>query len=182
MRYEKVCLWALLLPAPVLPISEAMADGSPYIGASIGSASISEDLFLITGSSFAYKFFGGYKLGENFSTEAGFVLFDEVVESVFFNTASIDAVADGRGFTVSGAVEFPIGAFTLTGKAGVLFWEADAGIDAIGTSSLDGSDLLVGLGARYRLSDRLSLTLDYEHYEFGDIDVDAAFLGLRATF
>ncbi len=105
-----------------------------------------------------------------------------MAEVIVINTASQRAVADGYGFSVVGMAQFPMGRFALTAKAGVLFWESDSRSNGLLTNRDDGSDLLIGIGLRFQATDRVALTLDYESYEFGNIEADVGLLGIRANF
>ena len=75
-----------------------------------------------------------------------------------------------------------MGRFVLTAKAGALFWNADSSDGEEVAEKASGSDLLIGIGLRYTLTDRVSLTLDYEFYELGSIEADTALIGLRTRF
>ncbi len=171
-----------MLSASLALSPPAWSENEFHVGASIGSASISDDRFFIADSSRAYKLYGGYQFSDNFAAEAAFVDFDDVTGVIIINTAAQRAVADGYGFSVVGMAQFPIGRFALTAKAGVLFWQADSGTDSVATEREDGSDLLTGVGLRFQLTDRVSLTIDYESYEIGDIEADVGLLGIRASF
>ena len=182
MTLGKLFLWGFFISAPLTLLSAALADDGFYAGASIGGAAISEDRILIDDTSTAYKFYAGYQFNEFVSAEAGFINFDDVTDVVIINTASQRAVADGHGYSIAGVARLPLGRFAVTSKAGLLFWESESGTDMTAVDDTDGSDFLVGFGVQFRLSEQVSLALDYELYQFGHIDADVAFFGFRADF
>jgi hypothetical protein len=75
--------------------------------------------------------------------------------------------------------------FDITAKVGYFVWKSKTSLfnPAIGTLSQDddGSDPMIGIGARYRFSDRISFRGEYEH--FSDIDdEDGSLLSLGFAY
>ena len=172
---------ALSLAASALIAGSAQA-GDFFLGAAIGGAYISEDDFLISDTSYAFKLSGGYHFNDHVAIEAAFLDFDEVVEVVNLSSESQRAVADGEGLTLAGVAQFPIGRFAVTGKAGLFFWNLDeTGLDGDAHDE-DGADLFLGIGGRFSLNDHLALQLDLERYDFNGVEANVVLLGLHARF
>jgi hypothetical protein len=74
--------------------------------------------------------------------------------------------------------------FAIIGRAGYLFWDADATLKVNGStlkkSNENGSDIFFGAGPEFSFNDRFALRGVWDVYEFDDVDVD--FYGLEAEF
>lgn len=199
-RLSRMTLGTALILAGITFGPGALADEGFFLGAAIGSAHLNEDNFFSSDNSRAFKLFGGYEVNDYLAIEAAYIDFDEVAEVVVFSTGSLRAAADGQGLSLAVVPQFPIGRFTLIGKAGVLAWDAErsgrlsvtdnAGFLPWDTSRFrfdrndngDGTDLFVGIGARFAITERVSLQLDLDHYEFGSLEADVSLLGLSVRF
>lgn len=143
----------------------------------------------------AYRFFLGYQFNDFIGLEAGYSDFGSVDISLSSNVAEsgVSFVGSGQGeaevdgFTLSALLSVPIGdRFAIFGRAGVLAWDASASGSASGiiTESdgsveslsesfvLDdsGADGLYGAGARFDVTDNVTLRAEWTHYELVDID------------
>lgn len=113
------------------------------------------------------------------------------------DTDLIDVDIDGWGLAAVGQVPFEYG-FSVYGKLGVLFWDADVDTDDF-SQAFDGDELFFTVGAGYDLAQGmdmewpLTVTLEYTRYnteiEIGDVEVDSDVsdldtvkLGLRLAF
>jgi OOP family OmpA-OmpF porin len=139
-------------------------------------------------SSEGLKLFGGYNFNEYFAAELAYVDLGEV-------TVSFDGISNdvpqmlldaggllpvlGDGFSVAAVGRYPFGErFAIFGKVGAYFWEADLAIDvtggitATGNPTVDGTDVVYGVGGDLYLGDLFGLRLEWERYALDPNDVD----------
>lgn len=177
-----------LLALLTLAVSPAaVADSGPFIGASVGNATVSTE-FSDPGfgnidfdeDDFAWKVYGGFAFD--------LPLIDLGVELGYFNlgSPSFDAGASQIDIDVSGYSAFglaglnlgPVGVFL---KAGYASWDADIRIDDL-KGSEDGSDPAYGAGLRFTLGS-VEVRGEYEIFDIEDADdVYMASLGLVWRF
>ena len=72
--------------------------------------------------------------------------------------------------------------FSLFGRAGAFFWDADARIDDIRVAFPDDTDWYYGAGADFRVNKRFSLIGDWTRYEFDTSDSDVISIGFKYVF
>ena len=186
-RFITAVFVAVLLPilhchasiAADAPSNEA--DGrSFYLGVGIGGARVSEDFVLIDDSSMAYKIFAGYEVNNFLAFEASLMRLDSIYTYYPLNTPTQQAVADGHGINAAAVLSVPISdRFQINGRAGYLYWSADAS-----DADLDdgGADLSTGFGIEYRFNDALSVKVDYDVFKFGKLDTSVGTLSLSYRF
>lgn len=123
----------------------------------------------------AYRVALGYRLSERWSVEAGYVDLGEVdLRFTALPTATDLATVhppSGEGVTLAGLYRYPLGErLALSARAGLLRWKADyvtrAGETIVDRHRAWNTDLLLGLGAEWRLSERWSIGLELAHYDF----------------
>lgn len=153
-----------------------------FDGADLGGTPIDLD---IDDDSTAWRLFGGYRFNRYVGVEGGYINFDEFESSASEagQTADVEAEADGYTLAITGAI--PLGErFAITGRAGYLFWDADAKVAVNGStvesSNEDGSDIFFGAGLEFSFNDRFALRGVWDAYELDDVDVD--YYGLEAEF
>lgn len=148
----------------------------------------------------ALKVYGGYRITRHWAVEAAFQNLGEVTEG-FDITSGGSGTGDLRfkvqGFQLSGVALAPLGEhFTLFAKAGVNFWDVKSTIKVTGPGGTVSDQVLAsgvspqfGLGALYRLSDRLSLRAEWERAlnvgdesKTGQADFSVYTLGLQYAF
>ena len=165
-------LGCLALPAT------ALAQGA-YFGAGIGQSSVDIDCDLdITCTAdeedTGFKLFGGYNFTPNFGLEAFYV---DLGEASITGTDSFlgaaRATIEVSGFGLAAVGRLPVAdRFEILGKAGLFIWDIDVGVQSgIGSGSLsdDGTDLMLGLGGGYKLTENLSLQAEWERFlDVGD--------------
>ena len=145
----------------------------PYIGAafgaSFGNREIDDsDSSNDEGLGRSAKIFGGYQLTENFGAQVGYVRMRDLNQNTGAGATLVNQTATGHSTYVAGTARLPLGeSFALTGKVGVSFGRVtDTRPSTAATSSLMGSktSLLVGTGAEYVLSDKVSFAIELESY------------------
>lgn len=148
--------------------------GGFYIGAGGGftSVDVCGDLVALGATScddedVGFKIFGGLKFNQFFGAEIGYVDLGEVSASL--SGVGVDVGADG--FQVAAVGTYPIEQFSLLGKVGVFFWDAEASAGAASVSD-DGTDIMFGVGGEFHFTPQLSVRGEWERYDFDGDDVD----------
>ncbi|MCU7843509.1 MAG: outer membrane beta-barrel protein [Candidatus Thiodiazotropha sp. (ex Monitilora ramsayi)] len=145
-----------------------------YFGIGVGTGSYSEADF--DESDTGLNIYGGFKAGENLGLEISYTDFGNP-EGRFlgFNT-SVEVT--GLGFSAVGYIPVSDN-FNLFGKFGLMAWDADIAVGSI-SGSEDGTDLLLGFGATYQISNQFALR---GAWEFVDVDGgDLDMLSINAQF
>ncbi len=184
------------LLAAILPlafcISAHAADNGIYVGGTLSRTTIDSnvDLFGIDfdDEDTAYKLIAGIRPFDALSFEANYIDFGSIV---FDNR---DIVSDGiRSELEAKAIDVQavgyIGGPVLEffGKAGVVFWDADAvlqgGIGGVDLRDSDsGTDLVYGAGIQAQFGS-LAARIEYESFDVADADdVELWSFGLTWTF
>lgn len=152
----------------------AYADSAAYIGGSVGDATVQVDVpeedeigdvFEFDESDFAWKAFGGFNFDLaviDLAIEGGYVDLGAPSGRV----ADTEIEVDVTGWDLFGLAGIELGPIGVFAKAGMISWDADTTIEAIGTGGDDGTDPAYGIGARFNLG---SLEIRGE-YEYFDID------------
>jgi OOP family OmpA-OmpF porin len=202
-----------LLTLALMAAPFAMAqDAGWYGGANIGRTQASIDDARITsgllGSSLTttsiqdndrdrgYKLFGGYQYNKNFAVEAGY--FDLGRFGFVANTTpagTLNGDIKIRGLNLDAVGILPITEkFSAFGRLGVTYARTNgafAGTGAVNVlnpnPSKNDTNLKVGLGVQYAMTDALSLRAEIERYRINDAvgnkgDVDMASIGLVYRF
>ena len=175
-RFMKRCGVATL--AALLLTPAAYADSGFFVGGAYGDLNFDAD----TGSNFdqdsaPYKIMAGYIFD--------MPVFDIAIEAAYNdfgsqedNNALVSLDADGLSAYVVGGFDF--GIFGIFAKAGMVSWDADLDV-GFTSDSEDGTDPAYGIGARLMFSS-LEARLEYEVFDFDDVDVDMVSLGLIWRF
>lgn len=202
-----------LLTLALMATPFAMAqDAGWYGGANIGQSNASIDDARISsgllGSGLAttsiedndrdrgYKLFGGYQYNKNFAVEAGY--FDLGQFGFDANTVPTGTLSGNirlRGLNLDAVGILPITEnFSAFGRIGVTYARTNGAFAGTGTVNvLDpnpnarDTNLKVGLGVQYAMTDALSLRAEIERYRINDAvgnkgDVDLASIGLVYRF
>jgi OOP family OmpA-OmpF porin len=173
-------LLAVVLPAFCFAFSAPAAaqDAGWYIGGAYGLTSIdagSLGTVTIDDGDSGFKLYGGFQFNKFLGAEVGYVDFGS-----FPATAGSSGNLSATAFTLAAVGTLPLGeSFALYGKAGLWMWEQDSSIAT--TANADGSDLFIGVGARFNLNKNWGLTLDVEQYD-SDNSVTMTSFGVRYKF
>lgn len=169
-------LIASVLGLAVISLSPAaFADSGPFIGGSVGTATVSADIpdpgfgndINFDEDDFAWKIYGGYAFD--------FPVIDFGVELGYFDlgSPSFDYLGDEVGISVSGYSAFalagvnlgPVGLFI---KGGIASWDADLFVANL-RGSESGSDPAYGVGLRFTLGS-IEIRGEYEIFDIDDAD------------
>jgi hypothetical protein len=134
-----------------------------------------EDMFFSIG--------GGYNFNKMFAVEAGYTDLGEAEISIpsiaYTATLSADGFYFGPRLTLELAPQFE-----AYGRIGMLAWDAEFNDSDGFTVSDDGTDVYLGIGAAFKISNQLSLGADWTRYmlESGGEDVDVDTFGGKLKF
>lgn len=148
--------------ALLLSATPAMAaDGTGfYVGAGVGSMSV--DVGDFSGDDTAFKVFGGWDFNQYIGGE---------LEYIDGGTAEdLGGKVDVTGFNASLKGAYPFTEqFSVFGKIGMIFWDADASAGGISGSD-SGEDFSWGVGAAYDFTDNFGGRIEYQGFEIQDTD------------
>ncbi|UGQ46291.1 outer membrane beta-barrel protein [Massilia endophytica] len=157
------------------------ADNTPYVG--IGAVS-SEHRYNIPGDTssgdrksneWGGKIFGGVQINPTWAVEAGYTDFGKSDYAYTVGSATGRVESDAKSFYLAGKGSYPVNdQFSLFGKLGVAHNKND--VSGTGLASAVRGDssrnaLYAAVGAEYTVNQKVSLSLEYEHYGKNDIDV-----------
>lgn len=138
-----------------------------FLGAGIGQSNIDDSAHAVSidETEPAWKFYGGMMITDNFGFEAGWTDLGDA------NSGTVDT--ETEAFYAAGVAALPINEeFSVYGKVGLAFWDQD-----INTTSYDGSDLMYGIGAKYKFMDQFHARLEWEQY---NADLEASVISVGA--
>ena len=170
-----------LLFAPV----PAYAEAGLAIGGSLGTASLSEDFdgLGVDTDSTAFRLTVGWQFNEYVALEAGYHNFGHFKQTVDMAGAPVEVRLKADGFTLGANGTLPIGdRFALLGRAGAFFWDGDADINGVSQARPEDTNLFLGVGLAWHLTEKLDLVGDWTRYELEDTESDVVSIGLRYTF
>lgn len=174
-----------LILAALLLSPLAQADTGLFVGASFGSSHLDEDFtgFNIDTDANAYRIVGGFQFGDYLGLEAGYHNFGDFAETVDLGgfTSLTEVTADG--WTLGGTLGLPLNEqFSLYGRAGVFFWDADVEVDGFSINVPEDENPYYGGGARVDVTSQLSLIGDWTRYELDTIESDVISVGFQYRF
>lgn len=184
----------------------------PYIGANVGTTrahfnndSINSTLagqgFTVTSrtednSSTGYKLFGGYQLNRNFAVEGGYFdlgRFNYAVNTTPLGTFTSDTRVRGLNLDLVGLLPLT-DKFSVLGRIGAAYAQSRANFTGTGAMPLTSSptsrndtNLKVGLGIQYAITEALAVRAELERYRVSDPvrnrgNIDMASIGLVYRF
>ena len=148
----------------------------PYIEASVGqfnydgvtSAYIGGIFYEVDDDTIALDANVGFPFNDNVAIEGGFSYLTEADWSASAGGATINGTVDGYALTAATVLRLPISNnFGFFGKLGAYMWEVEATVNVLGTeisADEDGTDVLAGVGADFRINESISFVAGYDHY------------------
>jgi OOP family OmpA-OmpF porin len=171
-----------LLGLATLITANVNADEGLTLGASVGYVNIedSDPGFTFDANDTGYKFFASYTASSFLGIEAGYVDFGSPEDIVGGFPGEIDA----SGWNLYGVGNLPLsGGVDLFAKAGIIAWEADSIIDGILIDTDDGTDLALGVGARWNSGNSFGLRAEIDWFDIDEADsVWMASVGFELRF
>jgi len=187
--------------AALIP-SVASAEGF-YVGALYGSTSLDTGVDTVVGATLdeddtGYAFVIGNEIDENVSIEGFYIDFGEaslkgdsgdtfVLDgTTYVFNASATIKATGTSMGVAGKLHFDM-TEKLNGffKMGMHSWDTEetlAAATASATTTDDGIDILMGIGAEYDISEKVAFVVGYDKYTLDDDDVTFLNGGIKIRF
>jgi hypothetical protein len=163
----------------------AIADSGFYLGGSVGSASLADDFdgFDVDANSTSFRLIAGWHFNDYFSLEGGYHNFGKFEQSFDVGGTPTDISLKADGFTLGATGSIPLGEkFALFGRAGAFFWDGDAEINDVSQAQPEDTNPYFGGGAKYAISDSLSVIGDWTRYELEDTQSDVFAIGLTFRF
>lgn len=176
-RFVKSCGVATL--ATLLLTPAAFADSGVYVGGAYGDLNFDVSDASFDQDSAPYKIMLGYIFDMpvvDFAIEVAYNDFGTQGGDVLLVPAEVDA----KGLSAFGVAGLDWGFFGVFAKAGMASWDADLSVGALSDSE-SGSDPAYGAGMRLTFSS-VEVRAEYEVFEFDDLDVDMASLGVIWRF
>jgi len=160
---------AVTLAAAGAAQAQTTADATPkaYVGIGVAAANNPN----VDAYKAGVKLFGGYDFDQNWGLEAGFTRYGNTDFAGTINGQSESGHTRGSNTYVAGKYTLPINdRFSAYGKLGVGYTERHLSSTAGMSAGTKGSDtgLYAGLGAKYKLTENVSLNAEYEHYGKND--------------
>ena len=195
------CILAPVMAAILLSTS-ATAD-SYYGGITVGTHKFDTDINtskdgVLNGSASTGSIFLGKPINERVSVEAGYVDFGKATMratpgSTFISDGSTYEFLSDNSITysaktisIAGKFHFDVARKTrLSVKLGIHKWNAKLAATGAGNyvhNNDSGTDILVGVGAEYKLSNKVSLIARLDNYTLGDERIPNSYLGLSIGF
>lgn len=181
---KKLCLSGLLaltLTSPALMAEdwvlaqEEDQPGNMYANVSLLYSDADCNYANVDCEGFGWKLQGGYKFSDHIAVEGGYykLFSNEDTDS----TTTLKSTVNASGLAMSGVGSYAIDdKISLFGKVGLMAWEAEANTNGIVVDTMDGTDILLGVGGAYKLSDNWGIRGELEHVG-GDLEVTAYSLG-----
>jgi OOP family OmpA-OmpF porin len=168
--------------------SLASAEVRPYVGGSVGEASVDLDLtdvpdagFRIEDEDFAFKAYFGLQLPGPFAFEVGYRDLGSISDDggLFMTTSETD------GIDASLLGKLPIGPVSLFARGGMIAWDTKVRLTDNGALpdleiSDDGTDPFWGVGISVEF-DRVGIRAEFERFEL-DLPDDLTMLSVGMTF
>lgn len=145
-----------------------------------------------------WKFNVGFDLTRNFAIKAGYMDLNEATSdtstaiadpAIFGHQANKSLTTTAEGFSLGSVYRYNVtDALGFTGSVGVFNWESNleaqsltGGSQALGDQT-GGTDIYFGLGGGYKLTEEVSLSIEWEHYKLNDEDTDMLSIGVNYHF
>lgn len=124
-----------------------------------------------SGSGNQWRLQGGYRFNPYLAVEAGYIDFGKAKYQASYTGGSAQGSLKAGGFDVVALASLPVNdSFSIFGKAGMVAAKVKSNLAVVGgaaAASGSASDNsirpLLGVGARYKLTDNVDLRADYDH-------------------
>lgn len=163
-------------------IAMAGSDTGPYVGFSVGQASLDFDEanIDINDDDNGYKVFGGFNFGWIPMINVGGELAYVNLGSPKGADGSSDVSLESSGYTAFAVVGANIAPFIgVFGKLGYFFWDVD--LSQGSNVSDSGSDNAIGVGAKAQLGS-IAVRAEFERFKLDSADIDYFSVGAYYTF
>jgi len=179
-HYAAVATFLLLFCLPLT----AQA-GGPYVGASIGNATLDDsfDGLTIDDNATAFRIVAGWRFNDYFALEGGYHDFGDFEQTLDIAGNQVTAVLSADGFTFGVLGTIPLSErFALMGRAGMFFWDGNADINNVSQATPEDTNPYFGAGLSFDATKNLQLTGDWTRYDLEDTDSGVLSVGLLYQF
>lgn len=190
-------LGAASLAASPAVFAQQLADKGGYIGGSYGQSKLNgacDDfrsamvglgtLGACDETDTGWKLHGGIRVNKNFNVEFSYINWGEVSGTGTLVGVPVSVTGDAKSFGVAAMGVLPLGErFSLFGKAGILMTDVSVTIAGGGisvTESDDASELHIGVGALFNLTERWQIRAEWERAQ--DSKLDLLSIGVQFRF
>jgi hypothetical protein len=175
-----ICLLGMMV-APTIALAEDLfaaentEPGQFYAGFSLLKSEADCSYEGVACDSTGYKMSTGYKFNDNLAVEGGYY-------DLFSNDGTSPTTLKKSAVNASGLALAAVGSYSadgkssMSGKAGFMAWSAEGNTDGVLVDKMSGTDVLLGVGAGYKLNDQWQLRGDYEHVG-GDLEANIYSVG-----
>lgn len=168
-------LTLMLLSALILAgLNVTHAQAGFNVGASLTDTTAEDGSFDADDN--GYKIFFGFRFLKFFGVEGQYVDYGEFDDTV----GGVNIRNEVTSFDVFAVGGFQVWRFDLFGKAGLSSWDSEFSRGPGDDDS--GTDLAYGVGAAFRITERLWVRAEWEVFEVDDADLDMASLGADFRF
>lgn len=153
---------AMLLPMP------ASAESGFFIHAGVGQSELSDDFdgFTVDDDSTSWRLSAGWRFNDYLAFEGGYHNFGRFEQDFDVDGAPVRVSLKADGFTLGGVGSIPLGErFDVFGRVGAFFWDGDADLNGVTQATPEDTNLYLGLGVRFDLNERFSITGDGSRYD-----------------
>ncbi len=182
MKTQTLIIAAVLA---VLTPAATFAESGFIVGASVGSAELSDDFggFDVDADSTAYRFTVGWKFNDYLTIEGGYHSFGQFDQSFDIEGEIVDLSLKADGFTLGVVGNLPLGdRWSLFARSGAFFWDGDAEINNVSAAKPEETNFYFGAGVQLAIGEKLSLTADGSRYDLDDSASNVISIGLNYTF
>ena len=197
-RLVAALIGAALLAAAPVAFAQQLPESGGYIGGAYGQSKLNggcddfRSAFGAFGGTISscdetdtgWKIHGGIRVNKHFNVEFSYINWGEISSTGTLIGIPTTAKGDATSFGVAAMGILPLGErFSLFGKAGVLMTELSVTIAGGGvsfTESDDASELHIGVGALFNLSDRWQIRAEWERAQ--DSKLDLISIGVQFRF
>jgi OOP family OmpA-OmpF porin len=172
-------LLAVLIPAA------ALAESGFVVGASVGSAELSDDFdgFDVDANSTAYRFTVSWKFNDYLAVQGGYHNFGRFDQTFDIDGEAVDLSLKADGFTLGLVGNLPLGdRWSLFARSGAFFWDGDADINNVSAATPEDTNFYFGAGVQFVIGEKLSLTADGSRYDLDSSASNVFSIGLNYTF
>jgi len=120
------------------------------------------------------KVFAGYQINPMFAVEGGYTNFGKGDADYTLGAARANAEAKAESFYLAGKASYPVAEkVNVFGKLGVAHNRNEVRVSTLGLSSKDEfskNSVYAAVGADYAINEKVSMSLEYEHYGKTGVD------------
>jgi hypothetical protein len=174
---RKHILGSLVAALALTSLPAVAVDNGIYLGGSIGLSGQEIDEIDYDADATGYKLIAGWRFLDWLAVEGNYIDFGSADDTILGE--KVETEVDGVSLSAVGFL--PVGPVDLFARVGVIDWSGEVSSDLFGKESDDGTDMVYGVGAQFRVWS-LSIRAEYEMFDIDDSDLGMVSLGVTWTF